>query len=158
MRNWPQISIDTEESLAMCFGCGRDNPIGLKLNFKWDNKTARAEFTPTKSHQGWSGVVHGGIIGCLLDEAMGYATFFEGIVCLTARMQVRIKRPALIGEPLIITSSVTRRTRKLVETKAAVSLKDGTPVAQSTATMFVIHSKQEDVSGKEGKPESDAKK
>ena len=145
MINRPQISINTEKSLAMCFGCGRDNPIGLKLEFKWDNKIARAEFTPGESHQGWSGMVHGGIISCLLDEAMGYATFFEGITCLTAKMQLRIRRPALIGEPLIITSSITKRTRKLVETKAAISLKDGTTVAESTATMFVI---QEEVSGK----------
>lgn len=151
MKTWPQISIDTEKSLAMCFGCGPDNPIGLKLKFKWDNKTARAEFIPNKSHQGWSGIVHGGIIGCLLDEAMGYATYFEDIVCLTAKMQVRIRRPTLIGESLIITSSITRRTKRLVETRAAITLKDGTPVAESTATMFVIHSKQEDVSGKKGK-------
>lgn len=151
MKTWPQISIDTEKSLAMCFGCGPDNPIGLKLNFKWDNEIVRAEFTPEESHQGWYGIVHGGIISCLLDEAMGYATYFEDIVCLTAKMQIRIRRPALIGEPLIITSSITRRTKRLVETRAAIALKDGTPVAESTATMFVIHSKQEDVNGKEGK-------
>jgi len=150
MITWPQISIDTEKSLAMCFGCGPDNPIGLKLNFKWDNKTARAEFIPNKSHQGWFGIVHGGIIGCLLDEAMGYATYFEGIVCLTAKMQVRIRRPALIGEPLIITSSITKKTKRLVETRAAIALKDSTPLAESTATMFIIHLQQEDVSGKEG--------
>lgn len=150
MRIWPQISIDTEKSLAMCFGCGQDNPIGLKLNFKWDNKIARAEFTPSKSHQGWSGIVHGGIIGCLLDEAMSYAPYFEGIRCVTAEMRVRIRRPVLIGEPLIITSSITKKTRRLVETKADIALKDGTQVAESTATMFVIHSKQEDVSGMEG--------
>lgn len=146
MINWPQISIDTEKSLAMCFGCGRDNPIGLKLDFKRDNKTAKAEFTPEKSHQGWSGIVHGGIIGCLLDEAMGYATYFEGIVCLTAKMELRIRRPALVGEPLIITSSITKKTRRLVETQAAIALKDGTPVAESTATMFVIQPKKGDVS------------
>jgi len=150
MITWPQMSIDKEKSLAMCFGCGPDNPIGLKLDFKWDSKTARAEFTPEESHQGWYGIVHGGIISCLLDEAMGYATYFENIVCLTAKMQLRIRRPARVGESLIITSSITKRTSRLVETEAAIALKDGTPVAESTATMFVIHSKPEDVSGKEG--------
>jgi len=151
MINWPQISIDTEKSLAMCFGCGPDNPIGLKLDFKRDNKTARAEFTPNESHQGWSGIVHGGIIGCLLDEAMGYATYFEGIFCLTAKMELRIRRPALVGEPLIITSSITKKTRRLVETRAAIALKDGTLVAESTALMFVVQPKKGDVSGKEGR-------
>jgi len=142
MSIWPQVSIDTEKSLTMCFACGRDNPIGLKLNFKWDNNTARAEFTPSQFHQGWSGIVHGGIIGCLLDEAMTYAPYFEGLDCITAKMELRLRHPALIGESLIITSSITKKTRKLVETKATISLKDGTLVAEGTATMFVLHSKE----------------
>jgi len=142
MSTWPQVSIDTEKSLTMCFACGRDNPIGLRLNFTWDNNLARAEFTPSQFHQGWSGIVHGGIIGCLLDEAMTYAPYFKGLDCITAKMELRLRRPALIGETLIITSSITKQTRKLVETKAAVSLKDGTLVAEGTATMFVLHSKQ----------------
>lgn len=150
MKSWSQISIDTEKSLAMCFGCGKENPIGLKLNFRWDNNTARAEFTPNESHQGWSGIAHGGIISSLLDEAMSNAPYFEGIPCLTAKMEVRIRCPAPIGEPLIITSSITRKTRRLVETGATIVLKDGTTVAESTATMFIIRQKQKGVSGGEG--------
>lgn len=144
MTNWPRLSIDTSKELSMCFACGKDNPIGLKLNFKREGKIAKAEFTPNKLHQGWSGLVHGGIINCLLDEAMSYATYFEGINCLTAKMQARLKRPVLIDEPLIITSSITKRTRKLVETEATISLKDGTPVAESTATMFIFELKPRD--------------
>ena len=142
MSIWPQVSIDTEKSLTMCFACGQDNPIGLKLNFEWDNGTVRAEFTPGQFHQGWSGVVHGGIIGCLLDEAMTYAPYFEGLDCITAKMEMRLRRPALVGEHLVITSSITRKTRKLVETKAAISLKDGTLVAEGTATMFILRLKE----------------
>jgi len=150
MKILPQISIDTEKSLAMCFGCGEENPIGLKLKFKWDNGTARAEFTPNESHQGWPGIVHGGIISSLLDEAMSNAPYFEGIPCLTAKMQVRIRRPALTGERLIITASITKKSRRLVETRAVISLEDDTPVAEGMATMFVINSKPDDnVSGKE---------
>ena len=134
---WPKVSINSDRDLSLCFGCGQNNPIGLKLNFEWDGKTTRAEFTPTKLYQGWPGVVHGGIIICLLDEAMAYAAKFEGMTGITARIQAKLKRPALVDEPLIITSSVTRKTRKLVETKAKISLTDGTPVAEGTATQFV---------------------
>ena len=42
MTNWPQLSIDVERDYNCCFGCGRDNPIGLKLSFQWDGKTAKA--------------------------------------------------------------------------------------------------------------------
>jgi uncharacterized protein (TIGR00369 family) len=138
MANWPHISTKMVKESSMCFACGPDNPIGLKLRFDWDGKTARAEFTPSELHQGWSRVVHGGIIACLLDEAMSYATLFEGAHAVTARMEVRIKRPIPIDEPLTITGNMTKKTRKLVETKAAILLKDGTPVAEATGTHFVV--------------------
>ena len=141
MTNWPRVTIDTEKGYNMCFACGQDNPIGLKLIFQWDGKTARAEFTPNKFHQGWSGFVHGGITTTLLEEAMGYAALFEGANCVAGSVQARLKRPAPIDIPLIITSSVTKRTRKILNTKATVSLKDGTIVAEGTATMFVINIK-----------------
>ena len=138
MVTWPQVPIDTAKAYDMCFGCGRNNPIGFKLNFSWDGRTASTEFTPTKFYQGWSGFVHGGIIICMLDEAMGYAALFGGKHCVTARMQARLRRPVPIDEPLIITSSIIKNTRRLVETKAAISLKDGTLVAEGKATQFVI--------------------
>lgn len=156
MKNWPQISVDTEKGYRLCFGCGRDNPIGLKLSFQWDGKTARAEFTPTKLYQGWAGLVHGGIIMSILDEAMAYAALFEGINCITAKMQVKLSRLTPIDEPLIITASTIKKTRKLVESKAAISLKDGTLIAEGTATQFVVNTKT--AIKKEEKPKSNAQK
>jgi uncharacterized protein (TIGR00369 family) len=137
MTNWPR-SIEIVKETSKCFACGEDNPIGLKLRFDWDGKTARAGFTPGELHQGWSGIVHGGIISCLLDEAMSYATLFEKINTITARLQVRIKRPIQIGEPLSITGSIRKRTRRLVETEATVFVEDGTAVAEATGTQFVL--------------------
>ena len=153
MTTWPQISIDTDRGYSQCFGCGQDNPIGLKLSFQWDGKTARAEFTPTEFYQGWSGLVHSGIIICMLDEAMSWVALFEGMNCITAKMQVKLRRLTSIGEPLIITGSITKKTRKLVATKAVISLKDGTPIAEATATHFVVHSQNE-----EDKPGNNAEK
>jgi uncharacterized protein (TIGR00369 family) len=143
MANWPQLSIDIEKELEMCFACGQKNPIGLKLKFGWDGRVARAEFTPSELHQGWAGVIHGGIISCLLDEAMSYAALFSGANSLTATMQTRFRRPLEVDEPVTVTASLTKKTRKLVEAKAEVSLKDGTLVADSTATMFVASQRKE---------------
>ena len=130
MANLPQVSISTDLSDGLCFGCGNNNPIGLKLNFRLDGENARAEFTPGEHFQGWPGVVHGGIIICLLDEAMGYAAYFEGVTCVTAKMDIKLKRMAKIGEQLVITSAITKNSRKLIETKAQVALSDGTLVAE----------------------------
>ncbi|HUT96743.1 MAG TPA: PaaI family thioesterase, partial [Dehalococcoidales bacterium] len=114
------------------------NPIGLKLKFDWDGREVKAKFTPGQYHQGWAGLVHGGIMSCLLDEAMSYAALHSGINSLTAKMQTRFKRPLPIDEPLTVTGSVTRKTRRLVETKAEIKLADGTLVAESTATMYIF--------------------
>ena len=138
MATLPQVSINTDLSEGLCFGCGQNNPIGLKLNFRRDGKAVIGEFTPGKLYQGWPGFVHGGIITCLLDEAMSYAVHFEGISCITAKMEIKLKRLALIEESLVITSAVTRNSRRLIGTKAKVSLRDGTVVAESTATHFVL--------------------
>jgi acyl-coenzyme A thioesterase PaaI-like protein len=158
MDMWPQVSIDFEKDVTMCFACGKDNPIGLKLNFEWDGNTAKAEFTPSQLHQGWSEVVHGGIVCCLLDEAMTYAPYFEGINCITAKMEVRIRQPIPIGKPVIIASIITKKTRRLVETRATISSQDGTLMAEGTAIMFVIGTKTGNVTSREGKPGSDAPK
>jgi len=155
MKSWPQIPIDTNKGYDLCFGCGQKNPIGLKLSFQWDGKTARAEFIPTKFYQGWAGFVHGGIITCILDEAMAYAASFGGMNCATASIEARLRHPALIDEPLIITSSITKRVRKLVETKAAIFLKDGTIIAEGTAKQFVIDTTPGNTS-KEGGTQSNA--
>jgi acyl-coenzyme A thioesterase PaaI-like protein len=125
----------------------------LRLNFKWDGKTARTEFTPAEVYQGWPGLLHGGIIICILDEAMAYAARFEGMNCVTAKIKAELKRLALIDESLIITSSVTKKTRKLVKTKANISLTDGTLIAEGTATQLIIDARSADVSRQGGQDE-----
>ncbi|MBA7677550.1 hypothetical protein ES703_85808 [subsurface metagenome] len=134
MATGPQIPIAATD---LCFGCGQKNPIGLKLRFEWDGKTVKGEFTPTELHQGWRDTIHGGILTTLMDEAMGYATYFENIPAVTATIEVRLRRPVLIGQRLLITASVTKRARRLTETEAKLTLVDGTVVAEAKATQFI---------------------
>ena len=152
----PQVSINTDLSDGLCFGCGHNNPIGLKLIFKHVGGTVRAEFTPGKLYQGWPGVIHGGIITCMLDEAMGHIARFTGRNCLTAKMEIKLRRSAFVGESLIITSSITRNTKRLIESKAEVCLQDGTLVAEGKATQFVIEGKSGAADSKEGESQSNA--
>ena len=143
MANWPQVSVDTEKEWSLCFVCGQKNPIGLKLHLTWDGKTASTEFIPDKLYQGWSGTVHGGILSCVLDEAMNYAALFSGVNTVTAKMQTRFRNPAQVGKLLVVTARLTKKTKRLVEAKAEAQLKDGTPIADSTATMFILSERKE---------------
>ena len=134
----PKVNIDTDLHKNQCFGCGPHNPIGLKLTFKIDGDTLRTEYTPPSVFQGWPGLVHGGILSLILDEAMNNVTYHTGTPCITASMNIRLRQPVKVEETLYITARITKRNRKLVESSARICLKDGTVIAEGTSKQFVI--------------------
>jgi uncharacterized protein (TIGR00369 family) len=133
----PKVTLNANLDEGFCFGCGRNNPIGLKLKFTRNGDSIRTEFTPDKTHQGWPGLLHGGILGTLLDEAMSNIAYATGNTCLTASINIRIKQPVKVEIPLVVTAWITRHGARLIETEGRVCLKDGTVVAESTAKQFI---------------------
>jgi len=141
MLSWEKklAGIDANQSeFSMCFACGKDNPVGLKLKLVKDGDEARGEFTISDLYQGWRGYVHGGIIFTILDEAMAYA-FFPEIRGVTAKTEVRIRQPVPIGVPLVVMGRVVKKTRKIFTTAAEITLEDGTVLAESTAQVYVVN-------------------
>jgi acyl-coenzyme A thioesterase PaaI-like protein len=141
MATIPKVTLNTDLNEGFCFGCGQNNPIGLKLNFTREGDVIRTEFTPDKAHQGWPGLLHGGILGCLLDEAMSNIAYATGNTCLTASISIRLRQPVKVEVPLVITAWITRQSKKLIETAGQACLKDGTIIAESTAKQFIAENK-----------------
>ncbi|MGO9679102.1 MAG: PaaI family thioesterase [Candidatus Sulfotelmatobacter sp.] len=56
-----------------CFVCGMDNPDGMRLKFILDEarQTFVCRFHLSKRYTGPPGHCHGGVIACILDDAMG---------------------------------------------------------------------------------------
>jgi uncharacterized protein (TIGR00369 family) len=120
-----------------CFGCGAANPQGLHLTFTTTDDGVSAAFTPLDVHQGYEHVVHGGIISTLLDEAMAWAVAAAGIWAVTGEMQVRFRRPLLVGESVTLRGSVTdMRSRAISASGRIVRDADDQVIATATA-MFV---------------------
>jgi len=138
MENIPELELQPLNDNGKCFGCGKDNVIGLKLKFNWDGKTAKAEFIPTENLQGWSGYLHGGITACVLDEAMGWVAMYAGAYNVTAKMQVRYRRMVPIGQTCIVSCTITRETSRLIETAAFLTDVNGTVFAEGTSTQFIV--------------------
>jgi acyl-coenzyme A thioesterase PaaI-like protein len=140
----PKVVLNTDLNEGFCFGCGQNNPIGMKLKFIKDGGTIRAEFKPDKMHQGWPGLLHGGIIMTLLDEAMSNIAYATGNTTLTASMEMRWRQPVKVAVPLVVTAWITRQRKKIIETAAKVTLKDGAVIAESTAKQFIAENAAED--------------
>jgi len=85
-----------------CFACGKENPDGLQLEFKYSDDGSKVETTyiPPEKFQGWKGIVHGGIITTLLDEIMAKTAIKNGYQVLTGEITTRFKNPAKTLEPL----------------------------------------------------------
>ena len=109
-----------------------DNPDGLRIEWKIEGPITTAEYTPDQKFQGWKGIMHGGIIATLLDEAM---TRLAWIVCggaLTAEITIRYVAPARIGEPLFIRGEIVKDSRRIVEMKSSLCDSSGKLVAHAT--------------------------
>lgn len=103
-----------------CFACGAANPIGLGLRFSEEGGRVLAEFTPLPWHQGYDGVIHGGLLATMLDEAMAHALLARGLAGVTARMTVRYRAPVKVGERISIQGWITGNRGRLIETEAAI--------------------------------------
>lgn len=133
-----KLPLEYSKAVTNCFGCGKNNPIGLKLDISWDGEKVSTEFTPTNFHTGFDDIVHGGIICALMDEVMSYVPFSQDILTVTGKMDVRFRKPARPGVPLVIKAFQVKGNSRILETKCIITLKDGTVVAEGNATMWII--------------------
>ena len=124
----------------MCFACGSKNEKGLHLQFSLHEKEKRVEitFVPLEVHQGWQGIVHGGIIATLMDESMAKLAQLLGFRALTASLDVRFKDVARTGETLYVSAGVVELTKKLVYARAVINQGGGRIVAEAQAKLMII--------------------
>jgi len=125
------------ETYGNCFVCGEKNTGGLRLSFKIDKdkKTLKTTFVGSPVYQGYDGILHGGILSTLLDEAMAKLSYELGYRTITASLEVRFKNPAPILEPLHVFGEITEVTPRLVKARARVVNERGTILAAATSTL-----------------------
>ena len=127
----------------MCFGCGGKNPRGLKLHFTVDEARQRihTEWTPVKEHQGYAEIVHGGMIGLVLDELMGNLLWKLGRPSVTAEMSVRFLKPAHVGKPLRGEAWISSHKGRVSMVEATARDSAGNVVAEAKGRFVQIGNK-----------------
>jgi uncharacterized protein (TIGR00369 family) len=105
-----------------CVICGPENAVGVHVHWDADGDGAvRAEATVPAHFQGFQGMVHGGVITALLDDAMWHAIFrATGVSTVTADLSVRYRHPVPIGQPVRVEARFLRTRHRLAEAEATV--------------------------------------
>ena len=121
-----------------CFVCGGSNPIGLKLQFAQEGDEYVTYFTPAKEHQGYTGIVHGGIVSTVLDEVMARYVYVMGHNAVTAEMTVRLKKPARVGSTMRFAGRIESENGRLILCGATATDEQGKLIAEATARMLKV--------------------
>jgi uncharacterized protein (TIGR00369 family) len=130
---------------AGCLVCGRRNPHGLKLSLNVDGATGTVtvQFTPRPEHIGFEGIVHGGVLATVLDEAMVWAATWAGKrFCVAGEMSVRFRRTAGVGELLKVEAKVEAARSRLVLTAGTVANAAAETVAEATGKYVPVPSER----------------
>jgi acyl-coenzyme A thioesterase PaaI-like protein len=108
----------------MCFICGLENPVGLKLRiYEVEPGVVETTYTAPEHFQGYPGVLHGGIVASILDEVSGRAHM--GPVdhprfMFTAKLEVKYRKNVPIGKPLKIVGKAGRDKGRSAEGWAGI--------------------------------------
>ncbi len=108
------MRVNKQPGSALCFVCGTENPHGLGAVFMDDGTKVWTEVTPALHHQGWPGVLHGGIISAILDETIGRVAFLHDRWVQTAKLSLRFKKPAPLAVALRATGELVKDQRRLM--------------------------------------------
>ena len=135
------MSLDLEDD-KMCFVCGEQNKRGLHLEFAHPKPGfLSSHVTFGKHYQGYKNIVHGGLIGTVLDEMMVNLAWVEGKPAVTAEFKVSLKKPIKVGERIHLEGHLVREKGKVLYTRAEAKNEKGEVVASADGVCVRIRLK-----------------
>jgi acyl-coenzyme A thioesterase PaaI-like protein len=124
----------------MCFICGVENPIGLKLQiYQTAPGSIESTYTAPDHFQGYPGILHGGIVATILDEISGRALMGDPSsprFMFTGKLQVKYRRNVPTGEPLRIVGKGIKTKGKSAEGWAGIYDQKGILLAEATTLLI----------------------
>lgn len=123
-----------------CFGCGGANPRGLRLAFELDReqRRVRGRFRLPRELGGAAGMLHGGIIALLLDEAMGKLNRLHEAHAVTAELDVRYLRPVPTDAEIAVEATEVARDGRSLEHRGEIRDAAGAVLARARARFVII--------------------
>lgn len=133
--------LSRQPSSRDCFVCGVANPVGLHIHFSSPGPgQVSAEYIVREEYQSYPGIVHGGIIAAMLDEAAGRAHMGDGATrfMYTAKLDVRYRKNVPVGRPLRLEGTAGDVHGRMASARSAIYDQDGTLLAEANALLVDI--------------------
>jgi acyl-coenzyme A thioesterase PaaI-like protein len=108
------------------------------MKFRYEGDRLFSEAVIPKEYQGFANVVHGGVLGTLLDEMMVNLYWLRGQKAVTAEFTVRLKAPCPTGQRVFLSAWHVETKRNLLLTAAEAKLEDGVVVAEASAKCMKV--------------------
>jgi uncharacterized protein (TIGR00369 family) len=107
--------------------------LHLSLHVDTDTGIVSADFTPRPEHIGFEGIIHGGVLATVLDEAMVWAATWAGTrFCVCGELNVRYRQSVPVGGALRVEAKVEARRSRLIEATGSITDPAGTICTSAT--------------------------
>jgi len=127
-----------EKKYANCFVCGKENNAGLQLDFESDKAAAWTWFESSSAYEGYHGIIHGGIIATLLDEAMAKIILIQDLAAVTADLNIKYRKSLPVGTRVKAEARITQQKSRTIRTEAVLTDGNGSVYAEATAVYIVV--------------------
>ncbi len=121
-----------------CFACGTLNPIGLRMEVSFHDNKAYSRLSLKREFQGWSDIVHGGVMATILDEIMAHAVLHYVGQAVTASLQVTYRAPLKVGEEFEAIGYVAEQKSRAAVAKAEIRTPGSKKILARGESKFVL--------------------
>jgi uncharacterized protein (TIGR00369 family) len=96
-----------------------------------------SEYSVSEEYQGYPGVVHGGVVAAMLDEAVLRVAMIEDHhhFMMSVRMEIKYRQPVPTETPLRISGRIVRLRGRLGKAVGEIRLPNGTLLAETALTL-----------------------
>ncbi len=125
------------EEAPYCFACGKNNPIGLKIDFTLDSGIVTGTFVPGEFHVGYQNTIHGGILFAALDDVMANVLYLQNIKAHTAKCEVRYRLPLKVGEEVNLKGWIEFQKKRLYMMKGEIRKVESQELVAESEASFI---------------------
>jgi len=121
-----------------CFACGTLNPIGLRMEVSFRDNKAFSRLALKREFQGWSNIVHGGVMATILDEIMAHAVMHYIGKAVTTSLQITYRAPLHVGEEFEAIGYVAEEKSRAAVAKAEIRIPGNNKLIAEGESKFIL--------------------